>query len=138
MRHLNSRHLMVLILALFTLSASAGSAQPTDQGVVRPLTIELSSFKFTPATLQLQRGTTYRIHFVNVSSGGHNFVAREFFAASTIAATDQGKVHDGEINLARGVAANIVLVPNRVGSFKSHCSHFMHRAFGMTGTIEVQ
>jgi plastocyanin len=96
MRHLNSRHLMVLILALFTLSASAGSAQPTDQGVVRPLTIELSSFKFTPATLQLQRGTTYRIHFVNVSSGGHNFVAREFFAASTIAATDQGKVHDAK------------------------------------------
>jgi hypothetical protein len=30
------------------------------------------------------------------------------------------------------------LVPERAGSFASHCSHFMHGTFGMTGTILVQ
>ena len=132
------RRIMIPAFALAALIATIGSAHPIDQGLTRPLTVQLSSFKFTPRTLQLQRGATYRIHFVNVSKGGHNFVAREFFAASMIAAADQGKVHNGQIDLARGEAVDVLLVPNQAGAFKSRCSHFMHSSFGMSGRIDVQ
>jgi plastocyanin len=126
------------ILSAAFLSAAGGFAQPPDRGTAQSVTVELSSFKFTPATLTLQQGKSYRIHFVNRSSRGHNFVAEKFFSTSTIAAEDQGKVVDGKVNLDGGEAADISLVPRQAGTFKSRCTHFMHSMLGMTGTITVE
>ncbi|HWI85605.1 MAG TPA: cupredoxin domain-containing protein [Sphingomonas sp.] len=113
-----------------------GHAQALDHP--QPLTIELSSFKFTPSTLTLKRGTAYRIHFVNVSSGGHDFVAKDFFAASTIAPEDRAKAAGGVVDVDGKEAVDITLVPDRSGTYKIRCGHFMHSSFGMTGTINVE
>jgi plastocyanin len=129
----------VLALALLLVADPAtGSAQPAEQSAVQSITVELSSFKFTPDTLTLRQGERYRIRFVNSSSGGHDFVAKEFFAASTLATADAAKVHDGKIDFSGGEVIEISLTPNRAGTFKSHCSHFMHSSFGMNGEIVVQ
>jgi plastocyanin len=129
-----------LIPALFVvaLGAAASTAQTPDWSQAKPLTIELSSFKFTPATETLQHGTAYRIHFVNTSSGGHDFVAKDFFAGSMIAPEDRAKITNGGVDVDAGESVDVRLIPNRTGSFKVHCSHFMHSSFGMTGTITVQ
>ena len=129
-----------LIPALFVAGpgATTGATQTPDWSQAKPLTIELSSFKFTPNSETLQRGTAYRIHFVNASSGGHDFVAKEFFAASMVAPEDRAKITNGGVDVDGNGSVDVRLIPNRTGSFKVHCSHFMHSTFGMTGTITVQ
>lgn len=131
------RHVIVLVLfagALITLS----NAQTPEWTNAQSLTVELSNFKFTPSALTLQHGTPYKIHFANSASGGHDFVAKEFFAGSTIAPEDRSKVKNGAIDLEGGETIDVRLVPNQPGTYKSHCSHFMHSSFGMTGTITVR
>jgi uncharacterized cupredoxin-like copper-binding protein len=128
----------ILPFLLATLAAAPGSAQTPEWTNPRSLTVELSSFKFTPSSLTLQHGTAYRLHFVNKSSGGHDFVAREFFAGSTIAPEDRAKIKKGAIDLDGGDAIDVLLIPNQAGSFKIRCTHFMHSTFGMTGTIVVR
>ena len=118
--------------------ATTGAGQTPDWSQAKPITIELSSFKFTPASEALQRGTVYRLHLVNTSSGGHDFVAREFFAGSMIAPEDRAKITNGGVDVEGGGSVDVRLIPNRAGSFKAHCSHFLHSSFGMTGTITVQ
>ena len=129
-----------LIPALFVAvpGATTGAAQTPDWSQARPLTIELSSFKFTPASEALQRGTPYRLHLVNTSSGGHDFVAKEFFAGSIVAPEDRAKITNGGVDVGGGESVDVRLIPNRTGHFKVHCSHFLHSSFGMTGAITVQ
>jgi uncharacterized cupredoxin-like copper-binding protein len=123
-----------LCILLVGFAGGAAIAQPSSQAV----TVELSSFKFSPATLTLTHGRPYVLHFVNSSSGGHDFVAKDFFANATIAPEDRAKVAKGEVELAGGESVDIHLVPNNPGSYKSHCSHFMHSSFGMTGKVIVE
>lgn len=120
------------LLAIFTSGAADAASTP------QMVTVEMSNFKFTPAAFTLMRGQPYVLHFVNDASGGHDFVAKEFFAASTIDAGDRAKIRNGEVELSGGESADIHLVANSPGTYKSHCSHFMHSSFGMTGTIVVQ
>ncbi len=71
--------------------------------------------------------------FVNRSGSGHDFTARSFFAASAISGA---RPANGEIDLAAHQTRTITLTP-RAGTYKAHCSHFMHKQFGMSATILV-
>ena len=121
---------------LFLAGFAGGAAMA--QGAEPSLTVEMSNFKFTPGTLTLARGRPYVIRFVNRASGGHDFVAKAFFASATIAPEDRAKVRNGEIELDGGETTEVHLIANTAGTYKSHCSHFMHSAFGMTGTVVVE
>jgi len=125
---------------LALLIASPIVAQPSAPVATQPtaITVQLSNFRFTPATLVLNQGQPYRLHFVNVAAGGHDFVAKAFFASSSVAWSDQGKIRDGSVDLDGHEEKDIALVPREAGTFRSHCSHFMHGAFGMKGEIVVQ
>ena len=114
----------------------AATAQPQSSDA-QALEIDLSNFKFTPSTISLQHGQNYRLHFVNRADGGHDFVAKAFFADARIAPADAGKVRDGEFELKGGASADVTLMPQTAGTYETHCSHFMHSAFGMTGKIVV-
>lgn len=114
-------------------AAGAVLAQPAP----REVEIDLSNFKFTPSAISLEHGQTYRLHFVNRADGGHDFVAKEFFTDARIAPEDAAKVSDGEVELKGGASADVTLTPQTPGTYKVHCSHFMHATFGMTGTIVV-
>jgi plastocyanin len=103
------------------------------------ITVSMTNYAFTPNTLTLKAGETYRIHFSNDSGKSHDFSAREFFQSSTIAAADKGKLEDGdEVELEGGQSADITLTPNRAGTYPATCSHFMHAMMGMTGKVVVQ
>lgn len=120
------------------LVALPASAQPIDWSDAKTIGVDLSNFAFTPATLTLQRGTPYRLHLVNKAGGGHDFVAKDFFAEATLDPASQSAVHNGEVELHGGESADVHLIPTRAGTYDVHCSHFMHSTFGMKGKIVVR
>lgn len=103
-----------------------------------PINISLTNYTFTPGTLNLKVGTTYRMHFSNDGSKGHNFKAPEFFSASQIMPADKGKIEDGIVELEDGQSVDVTVTPNRAGTYAFDCSHFMHSLLGMHGKITVQ
>jgi uncharacterized cupredoxin-like copper-binding protein len=111
---------------------AAQGAQP------QVVSVELSSFKFAPAEVALRHGQAYRLHLVNTSGGGHDFAAPEFFAASSIAPKDRGLVVAGKVKLAGKQSVDIVLTPEKAGTYALRCTHFLHSGMGMNGRITVQ
>lgn len=114
------------------------SAQALAQDAPATETVELSSFEFAPSMVQLDHGRPYVLHLVNISDGGHNFVAKEFFAAARVDPADQGKIRNGRVEVGGGQQVDIRLTAPGPGRYKLHCSHFMHAPFGMTGQIVVR
>lgn len=124
-------------LAALILSSSV-AAQPDMWSGARLLTLNLSSFRFEPSEILLEHGMPYRLHLVNNASGGHDFAAREFFAAARIRPEDAAKVKGGRIELSGGESVDVQLIAPAPGTYKVRCTHFMHSAFGMTGKVVVQ
>jgi len=123
---------VLAVLAVTFLFATSAQAQTA-------ITVSMTNYAFTPSTLTLKAGETYRIHFSNDAGKGHDFSAREFFQSSTIAAADKSKLEDGEeVELDGGQSADITLTPNHPGTYPVTCTHFMHSMLGMTGKIVVQ
>ena len=117
--------------SLLVAAAAAASAQPA----VVP--VELSNFKFVPNAIQLRAGTPVTLHLQNAGGGGHSFSAPAFFAAARLDPRSAGLVHDGMVDVPGRGAVNIALVP-AAGTYKLKCTHTLHAAFGMTGTIVVR
>lgn len=116
---------------------AAASAQDWSQA--KRIEIDMANFKYTPSRIVLRHGEAYLLHFVNQASGGHDFVAESFFAAARIAPADSGKVVHGEIDLEGHESLDVRLIAPAGGAeYDVHCSHFMHRSFGMKGLIVVQ
>ena len=125
------RHLIVLPLLL-----AAGRA-PADPGAER-IEIDLSNFKFSPASFSMRSGARYTLHLVNRSGGGHDFVAKSFFARAVLAPADRALVRRGEVEQGGGETRDIALVAPAAGRYEVHCSHFMHETFGMKAVIDVR
>jgi plastocyanin len=111
-----------------------------DWSRAETLTVVLDEFSFAPAMPLLHTGRPYRLRFENRGGGGHNFSAPEFFRA---AALRPGPTADeahaaGAVEVARGETEELALVPLEAGSFPLVCTHLLHGAFGMTGTIRVE
>ena len=126
--------IILSVLAPFALLGAQAPAQTAPERVE----IDLSNFRFTPATITLRHGQAYVLHFVNTAKGGHDFAAKAFFDAATVAPEDRAAVAKGEIELRGGQSADVRLTAPAAGTYEAHCSHFMHSTFGMTGKIVVQ
>jgi plastocyanin len=110
------------------LIAPAAVAQPAAQ-----LTVDVWSFGFGPRPIHLRAGQPVTLTFVNRSGSSHDFTAHAFFASSRIIG---GSAPEGEIDLPGHAVRTITLVP-RAGRYSAHCSHFMHKQFGMQDMIVV-
>ena len=128
------RHVIPLAAALL-ISGSAGAQQPTwaDAAVVQ---VELSSFDFTPKTIHFASGRPVILRLVNTSSGGHNFRAPEFFAASQVREADRAQLSKGAVELPGRAKKEIGVIP-KAGRYRLKCTHTLHSAFGMNGEILV-
>ena len=127
------RYAIVLALPLAFLAATSVPAQaPTV------INVQLSNFKFTPNTIVLDHARPYVLHLSNLSSGGHDFAAETFFAASSIAPTDRALIQEGSVEIPGGETRDIHLTAPAAGSYKLKCTHTMHKMFGMSGTIIVR
>lgn len=123
--------LFALPLLAFALSPAPAQAPATAQ-------VQLANFKFTPNPIVLEHGRSYVLRLVNVASGGHDFTAKEFFAAATVAPGDLRWVMEGEVEVPAGQVREIHLTAPAAGSYKLKCSHTFHKMFGMSGEIVVR
>ena len=128
-----------LLLAAIAWTATGGAAA-ADGGDAGATTVEmhLSSFRFDPSTVHLVHGRRYVFHFVNLSGGSHDFVARRFFTAAGMSQVGRAAVRDGEVELAGRAQASLDLVAPSPGEYEFHCSHLMHETFGMRGRLVVE
>jgi uncharacterized cupredoxin-like copper-binding protein len=118
------------LAAIAALSLTFGApvaAQPASQ------TITVWSFGFAPRPIHLAAGRPVTLVFVNRSGSSHDFTASAFFARSSITA---GSAPGGEIELQGHETRTITLIP-RAGVYPAHCSHFLHKQFGMNDQIIV-
>lgn len=125
-----------MVFAALLALAHAAPAQDTDWTHAPRVEIDLSSFKYTPATIPLRHGQPYVLVFVNKADGGHDLVAQRFFAVARVA--DPAKIAKGEVELGGGETAEVRLIAPPAGTYDVHCSHFMHSTFGMKASIVVQ
>lgn len=135
-RFLATATLTGLIAGLLATPLALAQPAAPDWSQAKSVTITLSNFAFDPADLRLVHGQPYRLHFVNTGSGGHNFAAKDFFAAARIDPADAAAIADGKVELEKGQSRDVRLVP-ATGSYKVKCSHFMHTTLGMKGVIHV-
>ena len=133
---------MRCLFAVLTLACAIGlpaAAQPApDWTAAQTIEIDLSNFAFSPASLTLNQGVAYRLHFVNQASGGHDFSAKDFFAAATIDPEDQAAVTGGKVSLKGNQSADVRLIATQTGHFDVICTHLMHATMGMRGEVVVQ
>ena len=127
----------VCCAAIQLASLGATMAQDTPPSE-KPFVVTLTNYAYTPSTIILKANTPVTLHLVNNASKSHNFSAPEFFAEVTIAVIDRSKVADGVIELDDGETVDVTVTPNRVGTYKLNCTHFIHAVLGMSGQIAVQ
>ena len=121
----------LLPLAAAALAALASPALASPYPVQR---IDMANFRYAPKPIVLAAGKPVTLMFVNAAHGGHDFTARDFFARSRILA---GSAPSGRVELSGGETRSVTLVPS-AGTYRVHCSHFLHSSFGMTDTIIVR
>lgn len=96
-------------------------------------TILVWSYGFSPRPIHLAAGRPVTLTLVNRSGRGHDFTAPSFFGNSRIVA---GAAAGGEIELRGGETKTVTLIP-RAGTYKVHCSRFLHKQMGMSDVITV-
>jgi plastocyanin len=134
---IQSKTTMIAVAACLLASgaSSATLAEPTA-----PVTIEivLDDFSFAPRDLRLTADKPVILSFVNKGTGGHNFVAREFFAAAQMDEPTRAVLgKKGVVELDKGASLEVTLTP-KAGAYKVKCTHFLHAGFGMVGTATVE
>ncbi|WP_158581934.1 cupredoxin domain-containing protein [Sphingomonas edaphi] len=116
-------------------AASIAPASAQQPAVVE---IHLTNFRFAPNPVMLDHGRTYVLRLVNNASNGHDFTARDFFAASAMTSDERSRVTDGKIEVPPGQVREVRLSAPASGTFPLKCSHAFHKAFGMKGKIVVR
>lgn len=134
------RHVIAVGVLMLAPAQAAAQSSPglPDWSRAEVVAVQLSSFRFTPATITLKQGRAYDLHLENRASGGHDFAAKEFFSAAQIMDADRAKASGGKVSLAAGQSVDVHFIAPHAGTYKLRCTHFMHSSFGMTGEIVVQ
>jgi len=122
------------LFALALLAPQIAAAPAFAQDAPRTVEVQLANFSFAPRAITLTAGRPVILHLVNSAGGGHNFSAPQFFAAATGVS---GAVHNGTVDVPGHQSVDIRVTPSR-GTYRLRCTHTMHTAFGMSGTITVQ
>jgi plastocyanin len=133
------KHRYLAMTVLVTLATPA-HAQPVTPNWSQAMEVDitLSSYAFSPDSIQLVAGTAYRLHFMNGSAKDHNFSDLKFFAKATVDPADTGKIHVGQVDVPEGESVDVRLIPTEPGRYPFDCSRFLHASFGMKGTVIVQ
>jgi uncharacterized cupredoxin-like copper-binding protein len=100
--------------------------------------VSMASYSFMPSAIHLRRGQPYRLHFVNTSHSGHSFSSRTLFAAATVDPADAAKVSNGTVEVEGGQAVDVRVEVQKPGVYPFRCSHPLHSAFGMHGSVTVE
>jgi uncharacterized cupredoxin-like copper-binding protein len=123
----------LIIVALLASAPFAASAQVGSNIT----SVDLANFSFTPGAITLQAGVPTVLRLRNVSGGGHSFTAPQFFAASRVQPESAALVREGRVEVPAHSSVDVDVIP-AAGQYALKCSHPLHAAFGMKGTIVVR
>jgi|SRR5579872_571314 len=135
MRHI-TLSLLIVLTASVTLSDAKSQPSPGQAATPATIAVRLSNFAFTPDHVRLRVGVPVHFQLVNESSGGHDFSAPAFFAASNFA-PGSPRPPAGKVDVPSQTMVELTLTPSTPGTYPVECTHFLHALFGMSGTIEV-
>ncbi len=121
---------------------TAAQVAAADWSKTETITVELSEFEFTPATLTFRQGAPYRLRMENRGDVTHFFASEAFL--QTIA-TQRLRTPQGEIDMpylrsiavVPGTRKELFFVPVKKGEYDLECTAPLHSLFGMVGTIQV-
>lgn len=113
-----------------------------DWSQAETVTVTLSEFYFSPASLTFRANVPYRFRIANRGIAAHNFVSQTFFKAIAIQRmkTPQGDIdmpYLKSIAVAPGTEKEVFFVPVKKGEYDLECTAPLHRLFGMVGKIAV-
>ena len=126
------RNSLLLAATIIALGGPAIAQHPA------PLNVQLSNYKFTPKNIVLDHGRPYVLLLANAAGGGHDFTAREFFAAAAVSPEDRRYISDGEVEVPPGQVREIHLTAPAAGKYSLKCTHSLHKLMGMSGKIIVR
>jgi plastocyanin len=117
--------------ALLVSIAGPVAAQPATR------VVEMTNFKFAPSQIELTANAPVVLQLRNDAGGGHSFTAPAFFAAAHVDPASAKYIQAGKVEVPSHQTVTISLVP-AAGHYPLKCSHTLHSAFGMNGTIIVR
>lgn len=130
---------ITMALALILFAAPAGAQTAPDWSKAQTVTINLSNFAFAPSTLNLRAGQPYHLVFTSGVSRDHDFSAQELFGSGIVADADKSKIsEDGEVDIDGGETVTVDFMPQKRGTYRFECTHFLHALMGMHGQAIVQ
>jgi len=87
------------------------------------ISVEMSEFSFSPASIRLPAGESTTVEVINVGSMLHTFTVNDLGI---------------DVRLAAGERETITVTPEQTGSSDSLCTIENHAALGMVGTVIVE
>lgn len=121
----------------------AAGAAPVDWSKAETVAVTLSEFQFAPSAPVFRQGVPYKLLLRNSGARGHTFVSPGFFkaiAAETLVSTEGTvtKPYLASIAVPPGAEKELDFVPVRKGTYALECTVFLHRVFGMEGSITIR
>ena len=91
---------------------------------IEEIIVSGDEYSFSPATITLKKGTTYRLTFKNTGKAPHNYIVPDLGIST---ATIKG-----------GESVTVEVTPQKTGTFGAYCSVGNHKDLGMEGKIVVE
>ncbi len=115
-----------------------------DWSQMESISISLTEYAFSPATLVLREGVPYQLSIMNQGMMKHYFVAEDFFKA--IATRKVQSNTDGEIKapyftaieVFPGRSLDLYFIPVKSGEYGLRCTIEGHAERGMIGRIRIE
>lgn len=109
-----------------TESFSDGEVKPVGGDLVQIEEIVVSGdeYSFSPATINLKKGTTYRVTFKNTGQAPHNYTVLGLGISTAT-------INPGE-------SVSVQVKSDKTGTFNAVCSVGNHEELGMVGKVMVE
>jgi uncharacterized cupredoxin-like copper-binding protein len=128
---------LALLMAIIAPPLWAADSEP-DWAQAAESDVSLANYLFMPSAIHLRLGQPYRLHFINTSRSGHSLSSRNFFAAAIVDPADVAKVSNGKVEVESGQTVDVRVEAQKPGVYPFRCSHPLHSAFGMHGSVTVE
>ena len=121
---------------------AAALTASADWSNAETVTVSLSEFAFTPASLTFRTGVPYRVVFQNTGGQTHVFVSDGFFKAIAAhslrsAGGEVANPYLVTIAVAPGTTKELLFIAVNPGVYDLVCTLFLHQTAGMTGSISI-
>jgi len=132
---------LLILLAMSLLTACANTPAPVK------LTLQTTTMKFEPATLEVTAGQPVELTFQNDDVLDHDFSIMEIpimnmsSASEPMAGHDMGNMSgepDLHIAVAVGKSSVLKFTPTKPGTYEFYCTVAGHKEAGMVGTLVVK